>query len=225
MDAAKVMRLLYEHPECAIEDLTVRFMDIVSFLFWSILLLEEKNHDISAERHQSINSCLSPHNKVALLYVVTASGTGAEITPFAVLNGDDGHKYPICSYHLTPEMAIIDPIYATAMPRALTANTGYDAMVHSIESYVSVVASDYTRALSLQALKMIYHNLPQAYEDPTNEPVRERMHNGSAIGMLINNLTDSFWYSGNGLCECIPGNLSFDGASTRRFVSYSSWSG
>lgn len=160
MDSAKIMRLMYEHPEVHIEDLTTRFMDIRK----RVMTFPKKGTKV--------------HTLVCL---PTTSGTGAEVTPFAVLTGDDGRKYPICSYHLTPEMAIVDPLYSVKMPKTLTANTGYDAMVHAIESYVSVVASDYTRALSKQGLQMIYQNLEKAYNNPSNEQYRELVHNGSCI--------------------------------------------
>uniref|UniRef100_A0A061RCK2 Alcohol dehydrogenase n=2 Tax=Tetraselmis sp. GSL018 TaxID=582737 RepID=A0A061RCK2_9CHLO len=123
-----------------------------------------------------------------LICVPTTSGTGAEVTPFAVVTGEDDRKYPICDYSLTPEMAIIDPNFTQDMPPKLTAATGYDALVHAIESFVSTFATDYTKAQSLHATKLINLNLEAAYSDGTNEAARENVHNGSAIaGMAFAN--------------------------------------
>lgn len=167
MDASKIMRLLYEHPEVEIPDLTTRFLDIRK----------------RVARFPKLGSKVR-----TLICIASTSGTGAEITPFAVVTGDDHRKYPICDYALTPDMAIVDPVYTMKMPRSLTAFTGYDALVHAIESYVSVVATDYTRALSLRAVKLIMANLRTAYDHPNNERARENMHNGSAIaGMAFAN--------------------------------------
>ena len=167
MDAAKVMRLMYEHPEMTMSALTARFMDI---------------------RKRVIDFPKLGSKVSNLICVPTTSGTGAEITPFAVVTGDDGRKYPICDYSLTPEMAIVDPNFTQGMPPSLTAATGYDALVHAVESYVSIVATDYTKAQSLAATKLVNDNLVAAYRDGGNEAARENMHNGSAIaGMAFAN--------------------------------------
>mmetsp|Transcript_6122 Transcript_6122/g.15741 ORF Transcript_6122/g.15741 Transcript_6122/m.15741 type:complete len:1021 (-) Transcript_6122:139-3201(-) len=167
MDAAKVMRLLYEHPEVTMQSLTARFMDIRKRVM----------------HFPALGSKVSN-----LICVPTTSGTGAEITPFAVVTGKDGRKYPICDYSLTPEMAIIDPNFTDGMPKSLTAATGYDALVHAVESFVSTVATDFTKAQSMHAIKLINANLEAAYLDGNNEIARENMHNGSAIaGMAFAN--------------------------------------
>lgn len=167
MDAAKIMRLMYEHPSVTIPDLTTRFMDI---------------------RKRVANFPNLGAKVKSLICVPTTSGTGAEITPFAVVTGPDGRKYPICDYVLTPDMAIVDPTYTDNMPKSLTSNTGYDALVHAIESYVSIVSTDYTKALSLQSIKMIHEHLGTAVHEPSNEEARNKMHNASAIaGMAFSN--------------------------------------
>mmetsp|Transcript_25856 Transcript_25856/g.72415 ORF Transcript_25856/g.72415 Transcript_25856/m.72415 type:complete len:1028 (+) Transcript_25856:161-3244(+) len=167
MDAAKVMRLLYEHPEMSMTALTARFMDI----------------------RKRVMDFPKLGSKVSnLICVPTTSGTGAEVTPFAVITDDDGRKYPICDYSLTPEMAIVDPNFTQGMPKSLTSATGYDALVHAVESFVSIVATDYTKAQSLHATKLINGALEAAYLDGSAEKPREDMHNGSAIaGMAFAN--------------------------------------
>ena len=167
MDAAKVMRLLYEHPEVTVNQLTARFMDI------------RKRVAMFPKLGSKVHT---------LICMPTTSGTGAEITPFAVLTGDDGRKYPICDYSMTPEMAIVDSTYTMKMPKSLTANTGYDALVHAIESFVSAYSTDYTQALSIRAIKLIMGNLKIAYDNPNDSVAREKMHNASAIaGMAFAN--------------------------------------
>jgi acetaldehyde dehydrogenase/alcohol dehydrogenase len=104
-----------------------------------------------------------------LICVPTTSGTGAEVTPFAVVTGTDGRKYPICDYSLTPEMAIIDPNFTDGMPAGLTAATGYDALVHAVESFVSTIATDFTKAQSMQAIRLIDANLEPVFLDGNNE--------------------------------------------------------
>jgi len=167
MDAAKVMRLMYEQPEMTMEALTARFLDI-----------RKRVMDFPALGTKVKN----------LICVPTTSGTGAEVTPFAVVTGSDDRKYPICDYSLTPEMAIIDPNFTQGMPQSLTAATGYDALVHAVESFVSTFATDYTKAQSLHATRLINENLVPAYMDGSSEIHRENMHNASAIaGMAFAN--------------------------------------
>uniref|UniRef100_A0A061RWL3 Alcohol dehydrogenase 4 n=1 Tax=Tetraselmis sp. GSL018 TaxID=582737 RepID=A0A061RWL3_9CHLO len=167
IDAAKVMRLMYEHPHMTMSSLTARFMDI-----------RKRVMDFPALGTKVKN----------LICVPTTSGTGAEVTPFAVVTGSDGRKYPICDYSLTPEMAIIDPNFTQGMPPKLTAATGFDALVHAVESYVSTFATDFTKAQSLHATKLINANLEASYQDSCDEFARENMHNGSAIaGMAFAN--------------------------------------
>ena len=160
LDAAKVMRLLYEHPELKVTDLVARFLDI-----------RKRIH-----KFPKLGSMIH-----TLVEIPTTSGTGAEMTPFAVISGDDGYKYPVCSYALTPDMAIIDPEFAAGMPVTLTANTGYDVLTHAIESYVSVLSTDYTQGLSARAVLLVDRHLANAVNKPTDMAAREGMHNASAI--------------------------------------------
>lgn len=160
LDAAKVMRLLYEHPEVKVQDLYARFLDIRKRI------------------HQFPKTGTLVKK---LVEIPTTSGTGAEMTPFAVITSDDGHKYPIADYALTPDMAIIDPEFASGMPKSLTANTGYDVMTHAVESYVSAMATDYTQALSMRAVQLVNGNLQSAVLQPEDMQAREAMHNASAI--------------------------------------------
>mmetsp|Transcript_14222 Transcript_14222/g.17679 ORF Transcript_14222/g.17679 Transcript_14222/m.17679 type:complete len:892 (+) Transcript_14222:190-2865(+) len=160
LDAAKVMRLLYECPEVKVTDLIARFLDI----------------------RKRINPFPLLGTKIKkLIEIPTTSGTGAEMTPFAVITGDDGYKYPVCSYALTPDMAIVDPEFAAGMPKTLTAHTGYDVMTHAVESYVSVMATDYTQCLSSKAVELVNKHLANAVNNPTDMEAREGMHNASAI--------------------------------------------
>mmetsp|Transcript_9889 Transcript_9889/g.32228 ORF Transcript_9889/g.32228 Transcript_9889/m.32228 type:complete len:652 (+) Transcript_9889:883-2838(+) len=160
LDAAKVMRLLYEHPELKVTDLVARFLDI-----------RKRIHKFPA-----LGSKIKK-----LIEIPTTSGTGAEMTPFAVISADDGYKYPVCSYALTPDMAIVDPEFAAGMPKTLTANTGYDVLTHAVESYVSVMATDYTQALSARAVLLVDRHLSNAVNKPDDMAAREGMHNASAI--------------------------------------------
>ncbi|MDD3224461.1 MAG: bifunctional acetaldehyde-CoA/alcohol dehydrogenase [Clostridium sp.] len=168
MDAAKIMHLLYEYPEANLEDLAVRFMDIRKRI------------------------CHFPKmgKKAISVAIPTTSGTGSEVTPFAVITDDKtGMKYPLTSYELTPKMAIIDTELMMNMPKGLTASTGIDALVHAVEAYVSVSATDYTDGLALQSIKMIFKYLPKAYLDGKNdEEAREKMAHASTIaGMAFAN--------------------------------------
>lgn len=160
LDAAKVMRLMYEHPEVKVQDMYARFLDIRKRI------------------------CQFPRAGTLIKKVVcipTTSGTGAEMTPFAVITGDDGHKYPIADYMLTPDMAIVDPQLAAGMPKTLTAYTGYDVLTHAVESHVSVMATDYTMALSARATLLVHKHLKAAVDSPDSLEAREGMHNASAI--------------------------------------------
>lgn len=166
MDAAKVMRLLYEYPDVKIEDLYVRFLDI----------------------RKRINEFPYQYKKVKWSVMIpTTSGTGSEVTPFAVVTDEttpEHQKYPICSYSMTPTMAIVDSELCMTMPKTLTAHTGFDALVHAIESHVSVFATDYTKPLSLQAINMIFEYLPISYTQPDNIEARQKVHNASCIAGL-----------------------------------------
>lgn len=167
IDAAKAMRLLYEHPELRMDDLFCRFMDIRKKIV----------------QFPNLGSKIK-----SLVAIPTTSGTAAEITPFVVItDSQTGRKYPIADYSLTPDMAIVDSEFVMSMPAQLTAHTGMDAITHALESYVSVCATDYTRGCSLQALRLLFQHLPAAYRDG-NALAREKVHNGSTIaGMAFAN--------------------------------------
>jgi len=170
MDAAKIMRLMYENPEVDFTELYVRFMDIRK------KIVHFPQHGTKIKK---------------MVCIPTTSGTGAEVTPFAVVTDDTTpllRKYPIADYALTPDMAIIDPQLSSTMPRGLTAHTGLDALTHALESFVSVFCTDYTAGMSLQASKLIFENLKTAYQNPTNVPARTNMHNASTLaGMAFAN--------------------------------------
>jgi len=161
MDAAKLIWVLYEHPEVNFADLALRFMDIRKRIYKFPKL------GIKAE----------------LVAIPTTSGTGSEVTPFAVVTDDEsGIKYPIADYELTPSMAIVDANFVMTLPKSLTAFGGIDAVVHALEAYVSIMASEYTDGQALQALKLLKENLPSAYANGAKDPVaRERVHNGATI--------------------------------------------
>jgi acetaldehyde dehydrogenase/alcohol dehydrogenase len=166
MDAAKVMWLRYEHPEVVFADMREKFFDVRKRAFTFPALGE----------------------RARLVCIPTTSGTGAEVTPFAVItDGTTGKKYPLADYALTPSVAIVDPVLATDLPPAITADSGFDALTHAVESYVSVYASDFTDGLALQAIRMIFGHLGRAVTDGANDPeAREKMHNaGTIAGMAF----------------------------------------
>jgi acetaldehyde dehydrogenase / alcohol dehydrogenase len=161
MDAAKIAWVMYEHPEVDFEDLALRFMDI----------------------RKRIYKFPRMGQKAALIAIPTTSGTGSEVTPFAVVTDDaTGKKYPIADYELTPNMAIIDPNLVMNLPRPLTAFGGIDAVTHGLESYVSIMATEYTDGQALQALRLLKDYLPSAYKNGANDPVaREKVHNAATL--------------------------------------------
>lgn len=168
MDAAKIMWLMYEHPDIEFEGLAMRFMDIRKRVYE-----------------------LPPLGKKAMMVAIpTTSGTGSEVTPFAVVT-DRRHniKYPLADYALTPNMAIIDPQLVLNLPKSLTAFGGIDALTHALESFVSVLASEYTNGMALEAIRLIFKYLPSAYEQGANDPkAREKMHYASTMaGMAFAN--------------------------------------
>jgi len=168
MDAAKIMWVLYEHPEAEFEDLAMRFMDIRKRVY------------------------KFPHmgEKATMVAIPTSSGTGSEVTPFAVITDEETDiKYPLADYELTPDMAVIDTKLMMNMPRGLTAASGIDALTHAIEAYVSVLSTEYTDGLCLQAIDLIFKYLPIAYnEGPSNVEAREKMAHASTIaGMAFAN--------------------------------------
>ncbi|MDI9883356.1 bifunctional acetaldehyde-CoA/alcohol dehydrogenase [Streptomyces sp. HNM0645] len=168
MDAAKVMWLLYEHPDIDFADMRHKFSDIRKRAF----------------RFPTLGA------RARLVCVPTTSGTGAEVTPFAVISDPaTGKKYPLADYALTPSVAIVDPLLTTALPPALAADSGFDALTHAIEAYVSVYASDFTDGLALHAIRLIFDNLEAAVNDrKESAAAREKMHNaGTIAGMAFGN--------------------------------------
>ncbi|WHH59303.1 bifunctional acetaldehyde-CoA/alcohol dehydrogenase [Petroclostridium sp. X23] len=168
MDAAKVMWVLYEHPEVKFEDLAMRFMDI----------------------RKRVYTFPEMGVKAMMISIPTSAGTGSEVTPFAVITDEKtGLKYPLADYELTPNMAIIDAELMIHMPKSLTSASGIDALSHAIEAYVSVLASEYTNGLALEAIRLIFKYLPQAYNDgPNNIKAREKMAHASTVaGMAFAN--------------------------------------
>jgi acetaldehyde dehydrogenase/alcohol dehydrogenase len=168
MDAAKIMWVLYEHPEVRFEDLAMRFMDI----------------------RKRVYTFPKMGEKAMMVSIPTSSGTGSEVTPFAVITDEKtGIKYPLADYELTPDIAIIDADLMMKMPRSLTAASGIDALTHAMEAYVSVLASEYTNGLALEAMRLIFKYLPQAYSEGTeNVKAREKMAHASTIaGMAFAN--------------------------------------
>ena len=161
MDAAKIMWVMYEHPEVRFEDLAMRFMDI----------------------RKRVYKFPTMGEKAMMVAVPTSAGTGSEVTPFAVITDEQtGVKYPLADYELTPDMAIVDAELMMSMPKGLTSCSGIDVLVHAIEAYVSVLASEYTNGLALEAIRLVFKYLPDAYnEGTTNVKAREKMAHASSI--------------------------------------------
>jgi len=168
MDAAKIMWLMYEHPEANFEDMAMDFMDIRKRVF-TFPKMGEKAYFVA---------------------IPTSSGTGSEVTPFAIItDAETGVKWPIADYELLPNMAIVDVDNAMTAPKGLTSASGIDVMTHAIEAFVSIMATDYTDGLAMKAVKMVFENLPSAYENGANDPkAREEMANASCMaGMAFAN--------------------------------------
>jgi acetaldehyde dehydrogenase/alcohol dehydrogenase len=168
MDAAKIAWVLYEHPEVDFHSLAMRFMDIRKRIYHFPKL----------------------GSKATLVAIPTTSGTGSEVTPFAVVTDDaTGKKYPVADYELTPRMAIIDPNLVMNLPKPLTAFGGIDAVTHSLEAYVSIMATEFTDGQALQALKLLKDYLPHAYQRGASDSVaREKVHYAATIaGMAFAN--------------------------------------
>ena len=181
MDAAKIIWLMYEQPNTVFEDISMRFMDIRKRI------------------------CQIPDlgKKATMVCIPTTSGTGSEVTPFAIITDDESHvKYAIADYALTPNMAIIDPNFVDGMPRGLTAASGIDALVHSIEAYVSALATNFTNSNALEATKLIFKYLRRSYNEGAKDPLaREKMHYAATIAGM------AFANSFLGLCHSMAHKL------------------
>ncbi len=168
MDAAKIMWVLYEHPEADFEDMAMRFMDI----------------------RKRVYTFPEMGKKAYFVAIPTSAGTGSEVTPFAVITDEKtGVKYPLADYELMPDMAIVDADMMMNAPKGLTSASGIDAVSHDLEALASVMATDYTDGLAIQSLKMIFEYLPIAYEQGAKSPVaREKMANAATMaGMAFAN--------------------------------------
>ena len=168
MDAAKGMWLFYEHPDVDFNSLRLRFLDIRKRAF----------------------KFPKMGNKAQLVAIPTTSGTGSEVTSFAVISDKKNNmKYPLADYELTPNIAIIDPQFVMSLPKSATADTGLDVLTHALEAYVSVMASDYTDGLAMKAIQLVFKYLPRAYKNCAEDAeAREKMHNASCMaGMAFTN--------------------------------------
>ncbi len=168
MDAAKIMWVMYEHPEVDFMDMAMRFIDI----------------------RKRVYTFPKMGEKAYFIAIPTSAGTGSEVTPFAVITDENtGVKYPLADYELLPDMAIIDTDFHMSAPKGLTAASGIDAVTHALEAYASMLATDYTDGLALKALKIIFEYLPRAYENgQTDIEAREKMANAATIaGMAFAN--------------------------------------
>jgi len=164
IDAAKIMKLKYESPQADLEELGAPFLDI---------------------RKRVVEYPTEKTNRVRLIAISTTSGTGSEVTPFAVLfDKERGRKVTLVDYSLSPDVAIVDPQFVMSMPKGLTADTGIDCLTHALEAAVSVYASPYTDCNAMQAIRLVFKYLPIAYEHPHDEEARTMMHNAACIAAL-----------------------------------------
>src|SRR5271165_1285304 len=164
IDAAKIMKLKYESPDADLKELAAPFLDL---------------------RKRVIQYPTEKINRARLIAISTTSGTGSEVTPFAVLTDKErGRKVTLADYSLSPDVAIVDPQFVMSMPRGLTADTGIDCLTHALEAGVSSYASAYTDANAMQAIRMVFKHLPVAYEHPGDEEARSMMHNAACIAAM-----------------------------------------
>ena len=181
MDAGKIIWLLYEQPDTNFSDISMRFMDIRKRI------------------------CQIPElgQKATMVCIPTTSGTGSEVTPFSIITDEKTHyKYAIADYALTPNMAIVDPNFVDGMPKGLTAASGIDALVHSLEAYVSCMATNFTNSNALEATKLVFKYLARSYKEGANDPVaREKMHYAATIAGM------SFANAFLGLCHSMAHKL------------------
>ncbi len=168
MDAAKIMWVMYEHPDVDFSDMAMDFMDI----------------------RKRVYTFPKMGEKAYFIAIPTSAGTGSEVTPFAIItDAETGVKWPLADYQLMPNMAIVDADLMMSAPKGLTAASGIDAVTHALEAYASVMATDYTDGLAIRALQMIFQYLPRAYDNGQNDPVaREKMGNAATMaGMAFAN--------------------------------------
>jgi acetaldehyde dehydrogenase / alcohol dehydrogenase len=164
IDAAKIMKLKYESPQADLEELAAPFLDL---------------------RKRVVQYPTEKSNHAQLIAISTTSGTGSEVTPFAVLiDKEQGRKVTLADYSLSPDVAIVDPQFVMSMPKGLTADTGIDCLTHALEAAVSTYASAYTDSNAMQAIRLAFKYLPIAYEHPNDEEARSMMHNAACIAAL-----------------------------------------
>ncbi|HZT00267.1 MAG TPA: bifunctional acetaldehyde-CoA/alcohol dehydrogenase [Terriglobales bacterium] len=164
IDAAKIMKLKYESPDADLEELAAPFMDI---------------------RKRVVEYPTEKVHRARLIAISTTSGTGSEVTPFAVLTDKArGRKVTLADYSLTPDIAIVDPQFVMSMPKVLTADTGIDCLTHALEAAVSIHASPYTDSSAMQAIRLVFKYLPMSYAHPHDEEARSMMHNAACIAAI-----------------------------------------
>ena len=214
MDAAKGMWLFYEHPDVDFNSLRLRFLDIRKRAF----------------------KFPKMGNKAQLVAIPTTSGTGSEVTSFAVISDKKNNmKYPLADYELTPNIAIIDPQFVMSLPKSATADTGLDVLTHALEAYVSVMASDYTDGLAMKAIQLVFKYLPRAYKNGAEDAeAREKMHNASCMaGMAFTNAVLGLNHSiahkiggeyhvphGRANAVLLPHVIKYNASTPSKFVSF-----
>jgi acetaldehyde dehydrogenase/alcohol dehydrogenase len=164
IDAAKIMKLKYESPEADLEELAAPFLDL---------------------RKRVVQYPTEKVKHSRLIAISTTSGTGSEVTPFAVMTDKErGVKVTLADYSLTPDVAIVDPQFVMSMPRGLTVDTGIDCLTHALEAAVSIYASPYTDSNAMQAIRLVFKYLPEVYDNPGDEEARSMMHNAACIAAI-----------------------------------------
>ncbi len=198
MDAAKGMWLFYEHPDADFSSMALKFMDI----------------------RKRVYKFPKMGQKAKMVAIPTTSGTGSEVTSFAVITDKEKNiKYPLADYELTPDVAIIDPDFVMTVPPKVTANTGIDVLTHAIEAYVSVLASDYTDALAMKAIELVFEYLPRAYKNGNDAVAREKMHNASCMGGMA--FTNAFLGANHSMAHKLGGEFNIPhGAANAVLLPY-----